>query len=199
MNEPAARIPEFKSPPAPPPGLTPEQIREIRQAEERGKKIRRAVVVAKTDAGITGAFGAIGLLSFCLGIENVVVGGALCVLALNSLRGARKLQKFDPAAPGILAMNQIYLACVIILYALYSLHSGLSGNNQYIQQLQELGAGGMAGLERTLPWLIWGTVIIATILAQGLTALYYHSRWRFVEAYLRETPSWVIDLQGARV
>jgi hypothetical protein len=198
MEQISTGIPDHPGPKAPPPGLTAEQIREIRQAQERGKKIRRAVTVARTDAGITGAFGVMAILSFWLGVENVVVGAALCVLALNSLRGARRLQKFDLAAPGILGMNQVYLAGVIILYALYALHAGLSGNSPYTQQLRELGAGDLAGLERTIYWLVYGGLIVGTIVAQGLTALYYFSRARHLEAYLKDTPQWVRELEAAR-
>ena len=179
-----------------PPGLTPEQLIAIQDAEKRVRKIQRAVTVARIDGGLTALFGVFGLLSFCLGWQGPVIGAFLCVVAFNAFRCAGKLDRLDPRAPALLAMNQLYLAAIIILYALYQLYVGPDTSS--LKQLEELGeAGGkeIADLYRTISMAVYLALIAGTIVAQGLTALYYMTRRRFVDAYLKETPQWLIDLR----
>ena len=42
---------------------------------------------------------------------------------------------------------------------------------------------------------IYGGLIAGTLIFQGLNSLYYFTRRKHVEAYLRETPQWVVELQ----
>jgi hypothetical protein len=180
------------------PALSAEQLTVIQQADQRAKKVKLAVVVARTDGGITATFGVVGLLSFCFGWVGPVLGVLLLALAFNSFRCAGKLNRFDVRAPGMLAMNQIYLAAVIIAYALYQLYAGLAGGDAAsLKQLEELGMSGadIADMMRSVTKLIYGLLIAGTVVAQGLTAMYYASRRKYVEAYLKETPQWLVDLQ----
>ncbi len=55
--------------------------------------------------------------------------------------------------------------------------------------------GDMQPLMWKLTLLIYGALIAGTLAAQGLTAWYYHSRQKYLAAYLRDTPPWIIDLQ----
>ncbi len=41
----------------------------------------------------------------------------------------------------------------------------------------------------------YGTIIALTVVVQGLNAFYYFSRRKYVDAYLRDTPDWVLDLE----
>jgi len=43
--------------------------------------------------------------------------------------------------------------------------------------------------------LIYGGLILGTLLFQGLNAWYYFTRGKHVQTYLDATPSWIIDLQ----
>jgi hypothetical protein len=180
------------------PALTPEQLTVIQQAEQRAKKIKQAVVVARIDGGLTAFFGIVGILSICLGWVGPVVGLFFFVLAFNSFRCAGKLAKFDVRAPGMLAMNQLYLAAVIIAYALYQLYAGLNGDAGSLKELEQVGLSGaeIADMMRSITKIIYLSLIAGTVVAQGLTAMYYASRRKYVEAYRRETPPWIIDLQG---
>lgn len=204
-------------PPAPPgaAGMTPAQILEIKKANELAKKIRKAASVAKTDGTITAIFAAFGFLFFCGGWENPVMGVLLGAIAYNSFRGAKKLGSFDRAAPGLLAKNQMYVAAVIVAYALEQLwmirhgHSGLigaiAGNGSSDKDMSDLlGSDGM-NTERQIRGLIVGGLYAAyialvplTILFQGLLARYYKARAKDVDAYLTQTPQWVIDFQAAQ-
>ena len=55
--------------------------------------------------------------------------------------------------------------------------------------------GSIAKLRRLLALGIYGGLILATVVFQGLTAGYYFSRVRHVRDYVRQTPPWVVDLQ----
>ena len=202
MDKPSEPVPDYIAANAasPPPGLTHEQYAEIQKVQVRLKKIQRAIGVAKFDAGMTATFAVFGILTFCMGWENVVIGVLLGGIAINGFRGLRLLQKYDSRAPGILMMNQLYLATIIILYAIYALYRQGSGESDLSKQMAAAGIprdmlGGLPELVPLLNRLVYGTLIFGTILMQGLTALYYRTRQKYVDAYLQQTPQWVIDLQ----
>ena len=56
----------------------------------------------------------------------------------------------------------------------------------------------MCRKSRTLiGWVMYGTLAAVAIFVQGGTALYYLSRRRLIEQYLRETPAWIVQAQRA--
>jgi len=210
MTQPRADIPDYRSPTSgkatPSPMLTPEQMQEIQRARQRAQKVLRAATVAKVDGGITAFFAVGALASFFMGVEGFILGLALALVAFNSFRGAKRLAQFDRTAPQALALNQVFLAASIILYAAYSLHKGLSGQSDLSKQLGTVNdpavagsIGDIEGLTHLIYWVLYGSLIIGTIVAQGLAALYYATRAKFIRAYLDETPQWVVDLQKAQV
>ena len=50
-------------------------------------------------------------------------------------------------------------------------------------------------LYKVLVVAVYGTVIVLSAIFQGLNAFYYFTRRKHVEAYVQETPDWVLDLQ----
>jgi hypothetical protein len=196
-----AATPSPKLPAQAPPALTIEQLATFQKAERRAAKIRRAANVARTDGGITAFFAVCCLLSFCMGWENIVLGIIFTGVAINAFRGAKRLQKFDPDAATILMLNQVYLAGAIILYALYELHAAMVGGSGSFKELEALGSMGQdyANMERTVAYALYGVLIVGTIVGQGAMGLYYVTRRRLVEEYVKETPQWVMDLQKVQV
>jgi hypothetical protein len=192
------------------PALTPEQLGEIARAKQRGVKVQRAVRVATTDAWITAIFAAGAILTSCGGIDQLAIGIALAFVAYNSFRGAAGLKRFDLAAPGRLAFNQVFLASAIILYAAYefwlvstgksALLQALAGNTSY-SGLGDMGQS-VDSIRDLIVWalkLTYVLLMLGTIVGQGLTALYYRSRRRLLDDYLHQTPQWVVDLQKAQL
>ena len=55
--------------------------------------------------------------------------------------------------------------------------------------------GSINDLYKTITIAIYGGLIAATLIFQGINALYYFTRRKHVEAYVSETPEWVVDLQ----
>lgn len=175
----------------------------INLAERRFKKLSRAQVTARIDGGITAFFAVACLMTFCMGWENLVLGAIFGAIAFNSFRGAQRLRRADPAAPAALAMNQIYLAATVILYAIYQIYKSRTGGQELLSQAGDLKALGLdtAGLEQTYKWFAWilyGGLIFGTILAQGGAAIYYATRKKYLDAYIQETPQWVVDFLKTR-
>jgi hypothetical protein len=44
---------------------------------------------------------------------------------------------------------------------------------------------------------LYGSVMLVAIIGPGLTALYYFSRKKYLQAYVANTPQWILDLQRA--
>ena len=184
--------------------LTPEHHQELALAGQRAQKVRRAAHVATFNGWVT------GVLAFCsapfalFGMTGVLVTIALSAVAYNEFRGRKRLLQFDPSGASVLGWNQVGLLAMIILYCLWMIYAGLTGTNSLTAELRAqpelanaLGSMDVEQLYRSLVLLVYGTVIALSLVFQGLNALYYFTRRRHVEAYLRETPQWVLELQRA--
>jgi hypothetical protein len=54
-------------------------------------------------------------------------------------------------------------------------------------------------ITRAVTIAVYVTLIAVAISMQGGTALYYLSRQKLLEQYVRATPKWILDLQRAGV
>lgn len=183
--------------------LSPEHLQQIALAQKRATKIRRAMRVAQFDGWATGIFGG---LTFLFGLSGSIValllGGGMCIVAFIEFKGAARLRKFDAEAPRLLAWNQVFFGALLLAYAAWSLWGVFHNQSELSTALASAGDLGQlgvdaAGIERAIGLLVYGALACVAIFGQGGTALYYWSRRRFVDAYLRETPQWIIDAQRA--
>jgi hypothetical protein len=186
------------------PGLSPQQLAQIAEARQRRRKIHRAVVYALFDGWTIAIFAALTLLGGFFHWIGFVLGAAMALVALVELRGARGLKQLDVNAPRTLAINQLFLGGVLLSYAIYSLWGIYHGRGTVASQLAdypELSALAIDidQLEKLLAWLIYGTLAAVAVFGMGGTALFYLSRRRHVEAYLRQTPQWIIEAQRAGI
>ena len=109
----------------------------------------------------------------------------------------------DPAAPRILALNQVALSALIILYALWRLYQVSTGKGELAAAMAEVNdpavtemVGSMA---RQVMTLLYGGLIAIAIFAQGGLALYYFTRARTLRVYLEQTPDWILQMQKSGV
>ncbi len=194
--------PHSQSAPAGASPLSPDQLIEYQSALQRSKKVRRAISVASVDAWLTAIFAGLTLLCSIFGLINLILGAALAFIAFNSFRGLRGLKRLDLAAPKLLALNQLLLIAILTLYAIYSIWAARNGDPELIKALGgESALSGVGDLNKLTWYLalaVYGTLIFATLVAQGSAALYYITRKKVIADYLAQTPPWIVALQKAQ-
>lgn len=193
-----------------PAALTPAQLAAIERARLRALPLQRGVRVATIDAWLSAVLAGLTVLSACGGIENLVVGAALAFVAFNSFRGAQRLRRHDPAAPRQLAMNQLVFAGCVVLYGAYSLWQVSAGQSSILRFLVGDDSTALLGKEagidirniqqwvKNAMYAFYIILIGGTLIVQPLMAIYYCRRGKILQAFLAETPAWVVDiLRGA--
>lgn len=187
------------------PPLTELHHRAIVAATERAEPIRRAARVASFNAWTSAILAALSAPFALFSVAGFLVFAVLAVVAWNEFRGRRQLLEFNPAGATTLGWNQLGLLGMIVVYCAWALYSNLWGGGSIEAQLRanpQLASTiesvqGFDAMFRTIVVALYGTVIALSVLFQGANALYYFSRRKYVEAYVRETPAWVIDLKRA--
>ena len=186
-------------PPAPP-ALSAEHLHQLSTAQLRGKKIGRAIAVAKFDGWSVATF---AFLTAVLGITSppsLLLGGLMGVIAFIELRSAAALKRLQPEAARTLGLNQIALGCLLAAYAAWKIYRELTGAGDYAEiaasdpQLGEM-LKPVEGITRLFTLALYGGLFAFACLAQGGMALFYFSREKYVRAYVKETPQWVITVQ----
>jgi hypothetical protein len=184
--------------------LSTEHFQELSRADERAKVIRKAARVASFNGWTTMVVAALSApfaLFSLLGFLTTVV---LSLVAYNEFRGRNLLNKFDPRATTLLGWNQVGFLVMIIIYCSWMMYAGISDSDTALAEFTsnpELGEllgspEQVAGLYELLIYAVYGSVILLSVIFQGLTALYYFSRRKRVEAYVRTTPEWIRKLQA---
>jgi hypothetical protein len=182
------------------PGLSQEQLKQIADARLRSKKIRKGVSVAMFDGWTVGLFGGLTLLFGMFSPVGALLGAGMLAVAYVELRGAKRMRLLDPQSPRVLAWNQVVLGTLLLAYAAYSLwtiYTGRTDMQAEIAKYPELTdvVGDLDRLSKLIGLLVYGTLMAVAIFGQGGTALFYLSRKKHIEAYLRETPPWIIEAQ----
>ena len=199
-------MPPFRQPqhPAGSPAGAPlgdEEFALIREATVRRKAIRKAAKVAKGSATTTLIIGALAvpfvLLSFSWAALMMTAG--LLVVGTVERRGHRLMLAADPAAPKLLARNQLAFLGLICIYCVWQIIT--AGTVEAVSPEFRAQLGSLPSYENMVndieslwPVILRGVyalVIVLTIAFQGGLAWYYHSRRRHVQAYLADTPDWV--------
>lgn len=198
--------------PQPAPGgpaapMTAEHLDQLANAKLRAKKVRKAGIVAMVNgytlavfSGGSFLFAAVSAMFGELDIIGLVMGVGLALVAWNEFRGRASLLRFELRGCRMLGWNQLGLMAMVIAYAAWMLSKALWGANPYEEAMAQEAAlagtfGSIGQLYKTLSLALYGGLIVGTLIFQGLNSLYYFTRRKHVEAHLRETPEWVMDLQ----
>lgn len=174
--------------------LSPEQRRDLSDANARAGKILGAARVSTFTAWSVGLFGALSLGVGLFGGGGVLVGAALLAVAWNEVRGRDRLRRLDPEGPRILGWNQLALLAVAAAYCLGAIWKARTEPGDSVRLLEELAGlpeGYVADLTTTAYVLVLGVVA----LVQWLLARYHFAREPMLRAYLEETPPWAVELQ----
>ena len=184
--------------------LTLEHRQEYTLARKRAKSIYKAAAVAAFNAWATAVAAVLSLPFALVSMFGFVTTAALCFVAGIEFRGRKRLLQFDPSAAAILGWNQLTLLALIVGYCGWSIYTSFYGANSVTAQLQAFSEiepalnGSSAGVEilvQRVVVVLYGSVIVLSIVVQGLSALYYFTRRRYIDAYLTETPAWIRELQ----
>jgi len=159
--------------------------------------------VAKFNGWSTGIIAACSAPFALFSLPGFLVTAGLSLVAYNEFQGRRRLLRFDPTAPAFLGWNQVGFLALIVFYCLWMLVVGLTSGSPLAAELQakpELrvafdSVGDVDQFYRALTVAIYGTVIGLSVVFQGFNAIYYFTRQKHVQAYLQNTPAWVLDLQ----
>lgn len=186
-----------------------EHLQQIVAARQLGRKIRRAASVARINGWISAVFAALTLLSGVRSVAALILGTAMAVISYFEFQGARGLMRLDVSAPRRLATNQLALALLLFCFAATCLLMSLSGPTELLSApLAEAVAADpqLAGMMAPLQDLAWQIHVLAYAILMiiapagpGLLAGYYLSRRRHLQAYLQQTPTWIVELQRAGV
>jgi len=188
--------------PAPPPTVDNADVpRQLAAAEAAWRPIGRAVRYATFDAWTLAACGVLSLP--CMGVDaaGVVVAILLCVIAVVEFRGAKRLRRLDPAAPHLLAVNQLALTAGIFLYAAWNLYltrsdRGLMG--VLIAQGLDQGGQGMVDSVRQLIYALYAGLAVVGPAGTAAAAWFYSKRTGKLRTYLDTTPPWIVQMQRER-
>jgi hypothetical protein len=181
---------------------TREHLAQIAAAKTLGRKIRRAVTYATIDGWTIAVFGALTALTSLFSALGLGLGAGMIIVAWFEFRGAAALKRLDLNAPKRLAINQIALGGLLFLYAAISLGTSLTqpsaisaeiGNDPQLNSM----LGPIDDLTRTIYIAVYATLMAVAILGPGMNAVYYLTRRSHIQTYLRETPTWILDLQRA--
>jgi hypothetical protein len=198
-------LPPGTAPQSPTQGpLSPEHYAQFEAAQRRGKKLRKVAGVARFNGWTTGLFAGSALIFAWIdklmggGVDYVAlaVGAALTIVTINEFRGAAKARRVEPGATTLLGFNQLFLLAAITCYCLWNMFmapsiTGQSSGDPEVDRLLQ----GFTGVETTVKFAVYGLVIAGSVIAQGMTALYYFQRGKTMREYLRETPPWIVQLQ----
>jgi hypothetical protein len=207
--------PDIRRPPLPPcppqagsaAPLTPTHLDQLAHAKLRAKKVHKAGGVAMVNgyllamfSGGSFLFAGIALMFGEFDVIGILMGVGLALIAWNEFRGRTMLRRFDVHACRVLGWNQLGLMALVIGYAAWMLGWALWGPPPYADAMADepLLAGPLGSINElytTISLAIYGGLIAGTLIFQGFNARYYFTRRKHVEAYLRETPEWVVQLQ----
>jgi hypothetical protein len=189
-----ANAPEQASP------LSAEHLRQMQEARQRARKVRRCVAVANFDGWSVGAFGALTLLCGVFSLWGWVLGGGMIAIACVELSTASRVKRLEPEAARQLGWNQIALGGLLLTYAVWNIYAAWFGPDPLTSTIAaapetaELLAP-YSSIARMISAAVYIGVALVAIFAQGGTALYYFTREKHIRAYREQTPAWIVEFQ----
>jgi hypothetical protein len=184
--------------------LSTEHFQELSRADDRAKVIRKAARVASFNGWTTMIIAVLSAPFALFSVAGFLVTGVLALVAYTEFRGRNLLNNFKPKAATLLGWNQLVFLVMIVVYCGWMMYTGINESDTALSEftsnpeLSELlgSPEQVTGLYELLVYAVYGSVIFLSVIFQGLTALYYFSRRKHVEAYVRTTPEWIRKIQA---
>jgi hypothetical protein len=186
------------------------QLATLARARAAKRKLRFAGYVALSNVLGLGLCAILSLGFGLLSLSVSPIGLALLALAWNEERGRTLLLGTDVRAPQRLAINQLILFSVVLVYCAHSAYVAWTGPSLFDAVLlghpelpEALGDGALGGVGtsvdelsewgRVVTLIVYAAIAVGCLLVQGLTALYYRSLAPTVAA-LAAAPPWAREL-----
>ena len=181
-------------------GLTAEQLQQWADANLRARKVLKAAKVAAFNGWTVGFFAAASAIFALFSIPTALLCAGLAFVTYNEFRGRKLLLRFEPRATRVLGWNQLVLMGLLIAYGAWHIGAAYLGPSPYEQAIRttpqlEKMLRPVENLYTLLTVVVYGGVIVGTMIFQALNAAYYFTRAKRLRAYLAETPDWIVDLQ----
>ena len=180
----------------------------LAQTRRVRRKLRFASFIAASNVWGLGVCAVFSLAFGLFELSLSPIGLALGALAWNEEQGRRQLHAADVRAPRRLALNQLALFAVVLVYCAYGAHAAwtgpsavdaLLGGHPELPDLLGDASGSSPSVDEMSQWgrkivlFTYGAIAVGSGLVQGLTAWYYSSLRPTVEA-LAATPRWAREL-----
>jgi hypothetical protein len=185
--------------------LDADQLRVLGETRRVGKKLRLARAVAMTNVVSLAFLASSTLVLGAFSLTLSPVGLALAALAYNEERGRRLLVAVDPRATRQLALNQLALLALVVVYCVWNAYAAWTGpdpldalasqSDSLNETLREVSSqtgesfGELGKWARMAALIVYGAVLAVSAVVQGLTAFYYHSLRASVLAFAA-APAW---------
>lgn len=178
----------------------------VRQASQGRKAVEKMIRRTRSSSLIALVLGvvAIGIAFIWPGWENVLIAVALCAIGAVELWGHHQIRQVKSRAATVLGSNQLALLLTIIAYCTVQMAAFSSEEAKGSALSPELRAqlDGLLVAQPTLEreidqWMpiltygFYGLIIVISIGFQGGMARYYFRNRRYIDAFNRETPSWI--------
>jgi len=188
--------------------LSSEQLAAVELANRRAAPLRSAERVATWDIWMLAAAAVFSLVFAALDPGALLAAVVLAGAAAIEHRGRRQLEALEESGVRLLALNQLGLMVLLILYSLVGIAELLSaGSGQALLAAEpslqaaldhdptaRAALGGAADWARDLALLVYAALACAALLVQGGLAYFYWSRARRLRELLSETEPWILEL-----
>ncbi len=187
----------------------------VEEASRTYRPVKRAAFIAIVSAIVTLI---IGILAFPFVLIWPSLSSAFIILGIlfvgiMEFKGHKKLKEADPGASRRLALNQLTFLGLITVYCVWQMLTFSTAELKEAALSPEFRAQAkdLPGITEEIDQYIdqygmlvvcgfYGLVIVASIGFQGGLALYYYTRRKAVDAFLRQTPLWArrLVIESAR-
>jgi len=139
--------------------------------------------------GLAVVFGLIGP-----DLPSLLVGAAGCAVGIMERRDAGRLLRGEPSAAKGLARAELLLLAVVAVYCAFNLLRPPAADGELEQALGGAMPGmDVSAMQASLNTAVYVSVLLITVLVQGLLALKYLRQRAAVERYADEVPQWARD------
>jgi len=150
--------------------------------------------MASVNGWILGISAAISALLAPFSSGGLIALAVLAALSWNEFRGKKLVDGLDPEGPRILWKNQAALMVAILLYCGWGIRSAVAGPPSASVAELEAIMPDLAELMQQLNVVFYVVLALATVLFQGGMIRFYRERIAMIEAYLAETPPWIVEV-----